>query len=65
MYSIGQVALETGVKVPTIRYYEQIGLLPEPHRSAGRQRLYPLRTVERLAFIRHARQLGLGLITSN
>ncbi|KZD12399.1 MerR family transcriptional regulator [Oceanibaculum pacificum] len=61
MYSIGRVAQETGVKVPTIRYYEQIGLLPEPDRSAGRQRLYTPRTVERLAFIRHARELGFPL----
>jgi DNA-binding transcriptional MerR regulator len=55
---LGQAA---GVKVPTIRYYEQIGLLPEAGRSAGNQRLYDRKAQERLAFIRHARELGFGL----
>jgi DNA-binding transcriptional MerR regulator len=50
-----------GVKVPTIRYYEQIGLLPEPDRSAGNQRLYGQSALDRLAFIRHARELGFPL----
>jgi DNA-binding transcriptional MerR regulator len=50
-----------GVKVPTVRYYEQIGLLPAPERSAGNQRLYGRRALERLSFIRHARELGFPL----
>lgn len=58
MLSIGKLAQATGVKVPTIRYYEQIGLLPEAGRSAGNQRLYGRDTQNRLAFIRHARELG-------
>lgn len=60
-YSIGDLARETGCKVQTIRYYEQIGLMPEPARSAGNQRRYDRRHVERLAFIRHSRQLGFPL----
>ena len=61
MLSIGKLGQATGVKVPTIRYYEQIGLLPEAGRSAGNQRLYDGATLDRLAFIRHARELGFGL----
>ncbi len=60
-YSIGDLARETGCKVQTIRYYEQIGLMPEPGRTSGNQRRYDLRHVERLAFIRHARELGFPL----
>ena len=37
MLTIGKLGEAAGVKVPTIRYYEQIGLLPEPERSAGDQ----------------------------
>ncbi|MBL3571478.1 MerR family transcriptional regulator [Rhodovulum sp. BSW8] len=61
MLSIGKLGARTGVKVPTIRYYEQIGLLAEADRSAGNQRLYDEKAVERLTFIRHARELGFPL----
>lgn len=61
MIPIGKLSEATGVKVPTIRYYEQIGLLPQPGRSAGNQRLYGRPAQERLAFIRHARDLGFPL----
>lgn len=61
MLTIGKLGEAAGVKVPTIRYYEQIGLLPEPERSAGNQRLYDPKTLDRLAFIRHARDLGFPL----
>ncbi|MGP3698663.1 MerR family transcriptional regulator [Rhodobacter sp. NSM] len=61
MLTIGKLSEAAGVKVPTIRYYEQIGLLPEPERSAGNQRLYGQKAQERLAFIRHARDLGFPL----
>jgi DNA-binding transcriptional MerR regulator len=44
--------------VPTIRFYEQIGLLPEVLRSSGNRRRYLASDVRRLVFIRHARQLG-------
>jgi len=56
--TIGQLARHSGVKVPTIRFYEQIGLLPPPARTAGNQRRYGAAAAERLAFIRHARALG-------
>ncbi len=59
--TIGRVAAKTGVKVPTIRYYEQIGLMPAPERSAGNQRVYEGQAVKRLSFIAHARQLGFSL----
>jgi DNA-binding transcriptional MerR regulator len=61
MLTIGKLGQSAGVKVPTIRYYEEIGLLPEAERSAGNQRLYTRRTLERLTFIRHARELGFPL----
>lgn len=61
MLTIGKLGQAAGVKVPTIRYYEQIGLLPEPDRSSGNQRLYPRSSLDRLAFVRHARELGFPL----
>lgn len=60
-FSIGDLAKETGCKVQTIRYYEQIGLMPAPVRSAGNQRRYRQKHAERLAFIRHSRELGFPL----
>jgi DNA-binding transcriptional MerR regulator len=56
--AIGELSRQTGVKVPTIRYYEQIGLLPAPVRTEGQQRRYGTDEVRRLNFIRHARELG-------
>ncbi|MGV8953433.1 MAG: MerR family transcriptional regulator [Cypionkella sp.] len=61
MLTIGKLAAATGVKIPTIRYYEQIGLLPGAERSIGNQRLYARAAQDRLAFIRHARDLGFTL----
>ena len=61
MHSIGTLAKRTGVKVPTIRYYEQVGLLSEPDRTAGNQRRYGQAEVERLGFIKHARDLGFPI----
>jgi len=61
MLAIGTLAKRTGTKVQTIRYYEQIGLLPEPGRTEGGQRRYGDKDLDRLAFIRHARQLGFTL----
>lgn len=61
MYSIGQLSRETGVKVPTIRYYEQIGILEKPGRTGGNQRRYRQSDLDRLGFVRHARALGLPL----
>ena len=59
--SIGRLAHATGVKVPTIRFYEQIGLLPEPERTRSDRRVYSPDAVRRLAFIKHARQLGFSV----
>ncbi|MGK6315312.1 MerR family transcriptional regulator [Neorhizobium sp. DT-125] len=61
MLSIGDLSKRTGVKVPTIRYYEQMGLLAAAERSEGNQRRYERSDLERLAFIRHARDLGLDI----
>ncbi|MCF1708442.1 helix-turn-helix domain-containing protein [Tabrizicola sp. J26] len=61
MLTIGKLGAAAGVKVPTIRYYEQIGLLGQPDRSSGNQRLYGASDMNRLAFIRHARELGFPL----
>ncbi|TBN38310.1 MerR family transcriptional regulator [Paracoccus subflavus] len=61
MLTIGRLGQAAGVKVPTIRYYEQIGLLPPADRSAGNQRIYDRATLDRLSFIRHARELGFSL----
>lgn len=59
--SIGELAAATATKVPTIRYYETIGLLPPPARTEGNQRRYAAAHQERLAFIRHARALGFDV----
>lgn len=56
--TIGRLARATGCKVPTIRYYEKIGLLPEPGRSSGNTRLYDADHLARLGFIQHCRELG-------
>lgn len=61
MYAIGALSRRTGVKVPTIRYYEQTGLLAPPERTEGNQRRYSEQEAERLAFIKHARDLGFSL----
>lgn len=58
MFSIGELSKRTKVKVPTIRYYEEMGLLAEAERTSGNQRRYDKDGLERLSFIRHARDLG-------
>ena len=60
-FSIGELTRRTQVKVPTIRYYEQIGLLAPPPRTEGQQRRYDKKSIARLAFIRHARELGFNM----
>ncbi len=59
--AIGTLSRNTGVKVPTIRFYEQIGLLPAPPRTASNRRTYGPEDVMRLRFIRHARELGFEM----
>ena len=61
MLTIGTLSKKTGTKVQTIRYYEQIGLMPEPGRTEGGQRRYDGSQLDRLSFIRHSRQLGFSL----
>ena len=60
-FAIGEASRRSGVKVPTIRYYEQIGLLPVPARTEGQRRLYADSDLSRLSFIRHARELGFDV----
>jgi DNA-binding transcriptional MerR regulator len=61
LLTIGQLAQVTSVPAKTIRYYEQVGVLPVPRRSASGYRQYTQRDVHRLLFIRRARALGLSL----
>jgi DNA-binding transcriptional MerR regulator len=60
-YSIGELSTETGVKIPTIRYYEGIGLIDAPPRTEGNQRRYGPSALERLKFIAHARAMGFPM----
>jgi DNA-binding transcriptional MerR regulator len=59
--SIGQLAKAAGVNTPTIRYYEEIGLLPKAGRSAAGQRIYAESELERLTFIRRCRDFGFSI----
>ena len=61
MFSIGELSTRTGVKIPTIRYYEQMGLIEAPERSEGNQRRYAKEGLKRLSFIRHSRELGFSI----
>ena len=59
--SIGFVARQTGCTVPTIRYYEEIGLLPAAARSDAGKRHYDESAVRRLTFIRRCRDFGFSI----
>jgi MerR family transcriptional regulator, mercuric resistance operon regulatory protein len=59
--TIGVISDRTAVNIDTIRYYERIGILPKPPRSAGGHRLYGNEHKQRLVFIRRARELGFSL----
>jgi MerR family mercuric resistance operon transcriptional regulator len=59
--TIGQLARAVGIHVETIRYYQRIGLMPVPTKPAGSIRRYPQATVQRLYFIRRAKELGFSL----
>jgi len=61
IFSIGELARVTGTKVVTVRYYEQIGLLPTPPRTSGNYRSYNTEHLHRLRFIRRCRDLGFTL----
>jgi DNA-binding transcriptional MerR regulator len=59
--TIGDLGKATNTKVETVRYYERIGLMPAPKRSASNYRKYGVGHVERLGFIRRSRALGFNL----
>lgn len=59
--SIGELAKATGVKIVTIRYYEQIKVMPSPSRTEGNYRTYQQEHLHRLQFIRRCRELGFTL----
>jgi DNA-binding transcriptional MerR regulator len=58
---IGELARRTGTNAPTVRYYEQIGLLPPASRRDGGQRSYGEEDVRRLTFIRRCRDFGFSI----
>lgn len=58
---IGRLARDAGVNLETIRYYERVGLMPEPDRTPGGHRSYSIEHRNRLTFIRRARELGFSL----
>jgi len=62
-FSIGELAARSGCKVPTIRYYEGVGLLEQSSRTEGGQRRYGEDAVRRLVFVRRSRELGFSLET--
>ncbi|MCW8308027.1 helix-turn-helix domain-containing protein [Acidiphilium sp. PA] len=61
LLTVGALARLTGATRQTIRWYEQIGLLPAPNRSADNYRLYGDDHLARLRFIRRCRDLGFSL----
>jgi DNA-binding transcriptional MerR regulator len=61
VFSIGDLAAYAGTKVETIRYYEKDGILPAAARTTGNHRVYTQAHADRLAFIRHSRELGFPL----
>ena len=60
-FSIGSLSRLSGCHIETIRYYERIGLIPEPPRTAGGHRSYALSHERRLVFIRRCRELGFSI----
>jgi len=59
--TIGGLSTGAAVNIETVRYYERVGLLPTPRRTAGGHRLYGPEHVMRLTFVRRARELGFTL----
>jgi MerR family mercuric resistance operon transcriptional regulator len=57
----GVLSKRTGCNIETVRYYERIGLMPDPGRSEGGHRLYAEQHVRRLQFIRRCRELGFAI----
>lgn len=59
--TIGALAKATGTNIETVRYYERIGLLPAPRRTAGNYRAYDTAHLARLSFVRRSRDLGFSI----
>ena len=59
--TIGAISRRTGVNIETIRFYERVGILPKPPRSAGGHRIYSQEQLRRLGFVRRSRELGFSL----
>jgi MerR family mercuric resistance operon transcriptional regulator len=59
--TIGRIAKQAGVGVETIRFYEREGLIEHPPRRASGYRIYPEKTVDRIRFIKQAKELGFSL----
>ena len=60
-FTIGELSKRTGVNIETIRYYEKIGAMPNPPRTAAGYRVYGEDLLKRLMFIRRCRQLGFSM----
>ena len=60
-HPIGEMSRRTGVNIETIRYYERIGIMPEPGRTPGGNRQYDDDHLKRLFFIRRCRELGFRI----
>jgi len=61
MISIGELAKRAQCTVPTIRYYESVGLLPQPQRREGGHRAYNRKDLARLILIRRCRDIDMPL----
>ncbi len=59
--TIGKLAKSAGINIETVRYYERIGIMPEPKRRESGYRQYSQEDVSRLKFILHAKELGFSL----
>jgi DNA-binding transcriptional MerR regulator len=60
-FSIADVCARTGLSARTVRYYEELGLLPDVRRKAGARRIYGAGEIERIRFIQRLKKLGLSL----
>lgn len=61
MLQVGEVSRRLGLNPQTLYFYERIGLMPSPKRTAAGYRLYELSDLDRLSFIMQAKALGLSL----
>ena len=60
MLKIGEISKRTGIAVSTLRYYEQVGMLPAPERLESGYRLYDRHHLERITFLKNTRKLGFS-----